>query len=183
MCRSDKVYTIGIIFDSNHSKVYEFATKTCYKNCTYAGVKDSYGSLVRVRIMYVREGITERATKWRTGGVVTHAQREEFGIRQGNGMSMNVEKITLEDVVAALDTISELQEALKEKKSDNLFGATPSLSVSRQGELIVSGVSSYILPQKLTKQCDINTLLNFVYEDEAKVKARERLEALEKEAA
>ncbi len=177
-----QAYTIGISYPSNPNKLYEFATMTNLKGCTTAEVKDCYGEYVTVKLVYIKEGITTRATKWRSGGVVTQEQRNQFGIKEENKMATN-SKLSVAEVQGLLEGFRKLQRDIGKKLGGGFIPITPQLSVSKSGEIIVSGVSSNTLPQKVALRHEVEELINFVYEDNAKAQARERLAALEKEAA
>lgn len=175
-----QAYTVGISYQSNPNKVYEFATVTNLKGCSTAEVKDCYGEYVTVKLVYIKEGITTRATKWRSGGVVTQEQRNQFGIKEEKVVG---NKLSVEEVQGALEVIRKLQRDIVSKDGGSYLGTTPSLFVSKVGEVIPNGVSLHKLPQKINLRGEVKQLVNFVYEDDAKTQARERLAALEKEAA
>lgn len=175
--KAGQAYTVGITYRSNPTKVYEFATMTNLTGFDKAEVKDAYGEYATVKLVYIRKGITPRATKWRSGGCVTEAQRKQFGIKEESSVSNS--KLSVEEVQGALEVIRKLQRDLKNK----LVTGGGALSVSKEGSISINGVSSRILPQKVTLRDEVKDLVKFVYEDTAKAQARERLAALEKEAA
>lgn len=175
MYRAGQAYTVGIRFP-NTIKVYYFATMTRLSVGDLTEVRDRLGDDIRVRVEFVKVGILPEVTKWRTGSVVTEQQHRQFGIKKEYKMS---NKLTVRQVQDALEVIRKLQRALKDK----LEVGGGSLSVSKEGSFITNGISSKTLPQSIILKGDIERLVNFVYEDDAKSQARERLAALEKEAA
>ena len=178
MYRAGQAYTVGIRFP-NTIKVYYFATMTRLSVGDLTEVRDRLGDDVRVRVEFVKVGILPEVTKWRTGSVVTEQQHRQFGIKKEYKMS---NKLTVAQVQDALEVIRKLQRALKDKTSGDMFN-NYELSVSKQGSFILSGISSNTLPQQVMLNSEIEKLVNFVYEDDAKTQARQRLAALEKEAA
>ncbi len=180
--KKQQAYTIGVSYLSNPNKVYEFATMTDLNGCNTVGVKDCYGEYVTVKLIYIKEGVSTRATKWRSGGIVTQEQRNQFGIKEENKVD-TTSKLSVAEVQGLLEGFRKLQRDIGKKAGDGFIPITPQLSVSKSGEIIVSGISSNTLPQKVTLRGEVEKLVNFVYEDDAKTQARERLVALEKEAA
>lgn len=178
MYRAGQAYTVGIRFP-NTTKVYYFATMTRLSVGDLTEVRSIFGDDVRVRVEFVKVGILPEVTKWRTGSIVTEQQHKQFGIKKEYKMS---DKLTVEQVQNALEAVRKLQRDLKDKTSGSML-ENYELSVSKQGSFIPSGISSNTLPQSIILKSDVERLVNFVYEDNAKTQARERLAALEKEAA
>ena len=178
MYRAGQAYTVGIRFP-NTIKVYYFATMSKLSVGDLTEVRSIFGDDVKVRVEFVKVGILPKVTKWRTGSVVTEQQHRQFGIKEEYKMS---NKLTVEQVQNALEVVRKLQRDLKDKTIGSMFN-NYELSVSKQGSFIPSGISSDTLPQSIVLKCDVERLVNFVYEDDAKSQARERLTALEKEAA
>jgi len=178
MYRAGQAYTVGIRFP-NTIKVYYFATMSKLSVGDLTEVRSIFGDDVRVRVEFIKVGILPEVTKWRTGGVVTEQQHRQFRIKKEHKMS---NKLTVAQVQNALEVIRKLQRDLKDKTSGDMFN-NYELSVSKQGSFIPSGISSGVLPQSIVLKGDVKKLVNFVYEDDAKSQARERLAALEKEAA
>lgn len=175
MYRAGQAYTVGIRFP-NTIKVYYFATMSKLSVGDLTEVRSIFGDDVRVRVEFIKVGILPEVTKWRTGSVVTEQQHRQFGIKEEYKMS---EKLTVEQVQSALVVVRKLQRDLKDKLKEG----GGSLFVNKEGAINTNGISSKTLPQSITLNGDVERLVNFVYEDDAKTQARERLAALEKEAA
>jgi hypothetical protein len=177
MYRAGQAYTVGIRFPST-TKMYHFATMTRLSVGDLTEVRNIFGDDVKVRVESVKVGILPKVKKWRTGGVVTEQQHNQFGIKEEDKMS---KKLIAANVIDALRVLRKLQRDLEEKSSGSPNNY--SISLSKTGSLITCGISQNTLPQCITLKGDVQKLVDFIYEDDAKTQARERLAALEKEAA
>lgn len=175
--------TIGIVFSSS-SQVYYFATLTGVKVGQWTEVKSSR-SLVKVKVVSVEEGIKPGITKWRTGAMITERQREENPYEGEDKLNNSLP--TMLEVQTALSVISQLQKALSESSTGSNMGFSSNLGlhVSREAEIVLTGVSSSLIRTKTRNTSnELKELLNFLnFKNSAKQEARERLIKLEQEAA
>ena len=107
---NQKVYTILVKFD-NGGTVYHYASRNYYRKGDVVEVETPLNGRVPAEVDGVIEGITDRATKWRTGSIVTDNIRETYGIKPQSGF-FTIKNVTEQEVEVAARVFRLLQEEI-----------------------------------------------------------------------
>lgn len=165
------MYTLKVKF-SSWGKIYHYASMRYvgHSTCRVATGKDRWGGTEYKEAIVVghSEGLSERATKWRTGSPVTEEQRRQYPHINKLEVDTMTNQVTMREIQEACKTFDKLRESSKLLSIG--YSSNGCIYYQVQGQANTISVDSSVY--------QITNLLEKIKEDPLKAKLQKSLDQL-----